>query len=61
MKYDIEMPVVPFRVDSEVKEVLKHIAHKRDSSVNAVVRQIVEDYLQEKGYIVNTRKIQEIL
>ena len=60
MKYDIEMPVVPFRVDSEVKEVLKYIAHKRDSSVNAVVRQIVEDYLRDKGYIVNTRKIQNV-
>ena len=60
MSYDIEMPVVPFRVESDVKELLKHIAHKRDSSVNAVVRQIVEDYLRDKGYIVNTRKIQNV-
>ena len=60
MKYDIEMPVVPFRIDAELKELLKYIAHKRDSSVNAVVRQIVEDYLRDKGYIVNTRKIQNV-
>jgi len=60
MKYDIDMPVVPFRVESEIKEILKYIANKRDSSVQKVVRQIVYDYLETKGYLINKREIREI-
>ena len=57
MSYDIDMPVVPFRVDSDIKELLKYIANKRDTSVQLVVREIILNYLEEKGYLVIGRTI----
>ena len=57
MSYDIDMPVVPFRVDSDIKELLKYIANKRDTSVQLVVREIIIKYLEEKGYLVIGRTI----
>ena len=60
MKYDISNPVVPFRIDSELKDALRSIAKKRNSSVNAVVKEIVYNWLEEKGYVVVTRKIQNV-
>ena len=60
MSYDIEMPVVPFRIDADLKDVLRSIAKKRNSSVNAIVKEIVYNWLEEKGYVVVTRKIQNV-
>ena len=57
MSYDIDMPVVPFRVDSDIKELLKYIANKRDTSVQLVVREIIIKYLEENGYLVIGRTI----
>jgi len=57
MSYDIDMPVVPFRVDSDIKELLKYIANKRDTSVQLVVREIIIKYLEEKGYLIIGRTI----
>ena len=57
MTYDAKMPVVPFRIDSEIKDALRVIAKKHDKSVQVLVREIIYEYLQDKGYITVTQKV----
>jgi predicted transcriptional regulator len=58
MSYDTNMPVIPFRVTAEIKNALKQIADKRDVAVQRVIRDIVESYLEEKGYLIIEKRVQ---
>lgn len=43
MKYVI----MSFKTDDETKQKLQELAHKKDMSVSAIIREAVKNYIQE--------------
>ena len=45
------MPVVPFRIEKEYRDILKSLADKYNTNINQLVTQIIKSYLEEKGHV----------